>query len=94
MGLISSFGNWLDRGDIINKRVNALEENVNSVTLKRFEMLETGLHNLHELCNKAMQDNLKLRDELNAIKAMAKIRGTENPRPDTQRFDGSQPWKR
>ena len=100
MGLISRFGGWIDRLSeekaTYRQMCELHETHVKRMDLLfgRVEVLELQNSNLHDICNKAMQDNLKLRDELNAIKAMAKIRGTENPRPDQQKFDGSQPWKR
>lgn len=95
MGLISRFGNWIDyiaapkalesSLDGINSRLDVLEKSDVLATYdEKIQRLSVALE-------KVFNDNLKLRDELNAIKALYKIGGTQPPR---QAFDGSKAWER
>lgn len=95
MGWITKFGQWLDRNSESKVTVGELESVLKTVNAK-IDSVHVFLNQLpliQEHSNKAMQDVLKLRDELNAVKAYLKLSG-KSPVPPTNPFDGSQAWKR
>jgi hypothetical protein len=96
MGLIARLGNWLDR--LFEPKVTQSQwlefQKIYSTRMNNIELMLNQIPLLHEIVNKTMQDDLKLRDELTAIKALYKIGGTKPESHLTQKFDGSMPWKR
>lgn len=101
MGLISRFGEWLDR--LTEKKVteseidNYLQQINNRISLlyQDLNRLSTNIVDPTPSIEKIREDHLKMRDELNAIKALMKIGGLRPPGPAMrQNFDGSEPWKR
>lgn len=97
MGLISRFGNFLDRlfapKATISSVLELKEMHDKSIISQDQRWIEISSSSFGKL----QDDILKLRDELNAIKALYKIGGTQKPTatpPNQQKFDGSQPWKR
>lgn len=104
MGLISRFGNWLDRM-LEPKATFAQMSDLALATDKDIKTLQNRLVAIESLeqtlfirAEKETEAVLKLRDEMNAIRALLKIQSGKtindvSPRP-SQRFDGSEPWKR
>lgn len=108
MGLISRFGAFLDR--LFEPKVTRQElfdlRKLYDSRLDGYEnsfggdqkVLHIFMQETMQAISKLTEDSLKLRDELNAIKALYKIGGTQKPNTQTpgsaQKFDGSQAWKR
>lgn len=100
MGLISSFGNFLDRFFEPKASISSLvqiEKDTRCIS-DRIKVIENRFSSTETFYKKFLEqsenDFLKLRDELTAIKALYKIGGTKPESHLTQKFDGSQPWKR
>lgn len=97
MGLISKFGNFLDRFFEPKATVSSVLELQSmhdtrlSEIMKIISQDQRWIENSSSSFGKLQDDILKLRDELTAIKALYKIGGTQKP---VQKFDGSQAWKR
>ena len=94
MGLISRFGSFLDRIFAPKATAEQVSEMISKNVIASQSVIQEKINNLAEECNKNSENILKLRDELTAIKALYKIGGTKTESHITQKFDGSQPWKR
>lgn len=99
MGLISKLGQWLDyfwAEKALRSDTDALDLRLDQFNSALAD-LSNRILNQTDALPKLREDNLKLRDELTAIKALLHVGGMKqsNPvRPPTQKFDGSEPWKR
>lgn len=93
MGWITRFGNWLDH--LFEPKATQAElKHLEEILNQRISNIDVSIP-ISIVSEKLTADMLKLRDELTAIKALYKIGGSKQPTTTiTQKFDGSQPWKR
>lgn len=104
MGIAERLGRWLDHFFAL-KQTEADAEKAYHSLLAEFDQLQKNQVELSDRVKfleamaadkKSDETILKMRDELNGLKALLKMAGPRsggNPGPD-QKLDGSQPWKR
>lgn len=106
MGMLEKIGRYIDRVFIdkatlpeVDARLSGLAEATHKdleILQNRVDILERGhASNLSRL-NTIDENILKMRDELNSVKAFLRMgqKSGNNDLKPPQRFDGSEPWKR
>lgn len=107
MGIVRQALQWVDKAiapkatqdDVLARFTLSQQEHV--AVIKRLDATESftlelrnRIIDLARETEKILDSNLKLRDELNAVKALLRIGGQKPPNPPGQKFDGSEAWKR